>query len=284
MSTTWGSSPYATPTPVIDSVMRNQAPTPTPVPIPGLMPLAFPQFMTPQAQMPYLGIPQLGIPQAPVPYMGIPQLGVPYMGMPQLGIPQAQVPYTGIPQLGYTQAQVPYMGMPPQFMAAQAQIPYLGVPQMGMPQTGIPQTGYAQMGMPQVGFPQAQAVGFDMQTTPWATTGFGGHAISPVVAMLLSQLGLREAVSRIGDEALKQRVTNSVNESIDRTIEGLSGMTLNPWFASGAQFMIYPIAAQLALIAQRYQDGAVRNALLDISGQILQKSITPTGEGAGRHK
>jgi hypothetical protein len=102
--------------------------------------------------------------------------------------------------------------------------------------------------------------------------------------MLLSQLGLREAVSRIGDEALKRRVTDSVNEAIDRTIEGLSGLTLHPWFGPGAQFMIYPIAAQLALIAHRYPDGAVRNALLDIAGQTLQKSLAPTGEGTGRHK
>ena len=158
-------------------------------------------------------------------------------------------------------------------------MPQLGVPQIGMPQLGVPQ-----IGMPQLGYPQAQALGLDMQGTPWPSAGLGGHAISPVVTMLLSQLGLREAVSRIGDEALKQRVTNGVNEAIDRTIEGLTGMTLHPWFGPGAQFMIYPVAAQLALIAHRYQDGAVRNALLDIAGQILQKSIAPTGEATGRHK
>ena len=239
--------------------MRNQTPTPTPVPIPGLMPLAFPQFMAAQAQVPYLGVPQMGFPQAQIPYLGVP---------PQFMAAQAQVPYLGVPQMG-----IPQMGY------QQTGYPQPGVPQMGYQPTGFPQLGY-----PQLGFPQTQALGLDMQTTPWATVGFGGHAISPVVATLLSQLGLREAVSRIGDEALKQRITNSVNETIDRTIEGLSGMTLNPWFGPGAQYMIYPIAAQLALIAQRYQDGVVRNALLDISGQILQKSIAPTGEGTGRHK
>jgi hypothetical protein len=266
LSTTWGSSPYATPTPVIDSVMRNQAPTP--VPIPGFMPLAFPQVMAPPAPVPYLGVPPLGFPQlgfppAPVPYLGMPQLGIPQLGIPQLGFPPAPVPYLGVPPLGF-----PQLGFPP------APVPYLGMPQLGMPQ----------LGMPQLGITQAQALGLDMQATPWPTAGLGGHAISPVITMLLSQLGLREAVSRIGDEALKQRVTNSVNEAIDRTIEGLSGMTLHPWFGPGAQSMIYPIAAQLALIANRYQDGAVRNALLDIAGQILQTSIAPTGEGAGRHK
>jgi hypothetical protein len=138
--------------------------------------------------------------------------------------------------------------------------------------------------VPSLGINPAQALGIDMQMAPSPITGLGGHALFPVTTMLLSQLGLREAISRIGDEALKQRITSSVNEAIDRTIEGVSGMTFQPWFGPGAQFMIYPIAAQLALIAQRYPDGAVRDGLLNIAGQILQKSISPTGEGTGRHK
>jgi len=211
----WGTSPYATPTPVIDGVMQTPAPAPTPVPIPGLMPLPFQQFMAPQAPVPYPGVSPLGFPQAPAPYLGV----------PPLGFPQAPAPYLGVPPLG------------------------LG-----------------------------------MQTTPWPIAGLGHHAISPVTIMLLQQLGLREAVSRIGDAALKQRVTENVNDAIDRTIESVSGMTLHPWFGPGAQFMIYPIAAQLALIADRYPESAIKDALLNIAGQILQKSIAPTGEGAGRHK
>ena len=179
MSTPWGTSPYATPTPVIDSVTRN--PAPNPVPIPGLMPLGFPQFMAPQAAVPYMGMPpQYMVPQAPAPYMGMPA------------------------QFMAPQAAVPYMGMPPQYMVPQAPAPY--------------------MGMPALGLHPAQALGLDMQMTPSPMAGLGGHAaVFPVITLLLSQLGLREAVSRIGDEALKQRVTASVNEAIDRTIEGVSG-------------------------------------------------------------
>jgi hypothetical protein len=141
------------------------------------------------------------------------------------------------------------------------------------------------MGGPSLlGVHPAQALGLDLQMAQAPITGLGGHAISPVVTLLLSQLGLREAISRIGDEALKRRVTENVNEAIDRTIEGVSGMTLHPWFGPGAQFMIYPIAAQLALVAQRYPDSAVRDGLLTIAGQILQKSIAPTGEAAARHR
>jgi hypothetical protein len=227
LSTPWGTSPYATTTPVIDSTMRAPAPTlaSTPVPIPGLMPLPFPQLMAP-----------------PVP--------VPYLGMP-LGFPQAPVSYLGMPPVGFPQAPTPYLGMPP---------------------------------VAPLGFHPAQALGLDMQTSQWPIAGLGGHAVSPVVTILLSQIGLREAISRIGDETLKRRVTENINEAIDRTIEGVSGMTLNPWFGPGAQSMVYPIAAQLAMIAERYPGGAVQDALLNIAGQILQKNLAPTGESAGRHK
>jgi hypothetical protein len=248
LSTPWGTSPYATSTPVIDGVMQTLASAP--VPIPGLMPLPFPQFMAPQAPAPYLGVPPVGFPPAPVPYLGVPPLGIhPALG---LGFPPAPAPYLGVPPLGFG---VPPLGISP-LGVPQAQAPYLGVPPLG----------------------------FDMQTTPWPIAGLGGHALSPVTITLLQQLGLREAVSKIGDEALKRRVTDSVNEAIDRTIEGLSGMTLHPWFGPGAQSTIYPIAAQLALIAHRYPEGTVRDALLTIAGQIVQKSIAPTSEGAGRHK
>ena len=279
MSTPWGTSPYATPTPVIDGVMQTPAPAPTPVPIPGLMPLGFQQFMAPQAPVPYLGVPPQGFGPAPVPYLGVPPAPTPYLGIPPMGFgvsPQgfgpAPAPYLGVPPQGFGPAPVPYLGVPP------APTPYLGIPPMGF---GVSPQGFGPAPAPYLGVPPQ---GFDMQTTPWPIAGIGHHAISPVTITLLQQLGLREAVSRIGDAALKQRVTDNVNEAIDRTIESVSGMTLHPWFGPGAQVMIYPIAAQLALIAGRYPEGAMKDALLNIAGQILQKNLAPTGERAGRHK
>ena len=273
MSTPWGTSPYATPTPVIDGVMQTPAPTPTPVPIPGLIPLNFQQFMAPQGPVPYPGVPPLGFPQAPAPYLGVPPMGFPPLGISPLGIHPAL-------GLGFPQAPAPYLGVPPMgFPPAPA--PYLGVPPLGFPQAPAPYLGFPQAPAPYLGVPP---LGLDMQTTPWPIAGLGHHAISPVTVMVLQQLGLREAVSRIGDAALKQRVTDNVNDAIDRTIESVTGMTLHPWFGPGAQVMIYPIAAQLALIADRYPEGAMKDALLNIAGQILQKSLAPTGEGAGRHK
>jgi hypothetical protein len=94
---------------------------------------------------------------------------------------------------------------------------------------------------------------------------------------------LREAVSRIGDEGLRQRVTDGVNEALDRTIEGIAGIGFNPWIGPGAQGQIYPLAAELSLVANRYPEGPMRTALLTIAGQIVQNSLNPTGDG-GSHR
>src|SRR5262249_56342283 len=75
-----------------------------------------------------------------------------------------------------------------------------------------------------------QTPGFGMQTAPWPMAAVGGHAVSPVIAMLLAQYALRDAVSRIGHAALTQRVTNEINEALDRTIDSFSGMGPHPWF------------------------------------------------------
>jgi hypothetical protein len=123
---------------------------------------------------------------------------------------------------------------------------------------------------------------------PWPAPEHGGFAVSPVVAMLLAQLGLREAAARIGDEALKQRVIEGINGTLDRTIEGVAGLSLQPWFGPGAQYQqyqMYPVVAELGLIAHRYPEGPVRTALLTIAGQILHKSLISTENGGShRHK
>ena len=268
MTSPWMSSPYATPTQIIDGVQ-----TPAPAPIPGLMPLSVPSVGVPPIPAPFLGVPPLGVHPAYAPGYGVSPLTLPQMGIPPVpflpfGTQVPPIPFLGVPSLpfspfGAQQAIAPTPGVPP------VPAPFLGVPPMPTPHMGI--------------YP-AYTLGFDMQTIPWSTASQRGHAISPVAAMLLSQLGLREAASRIGDEALKQRLINGVNETLDHTIEGLAGMGLHPWFGPGAQFMIYPVAAELALIAQRYPDGDVHNALLTIAGQILQKSLAPTGEGGGRRR
>ncbi len=281
MATPWMPSPYGTPTPVIDAVMRTppQVPAQTPVPIPGLMPLPLPQVGVPQFQAPYLGVPPtampyLGVPQFQAPYLGVPPTPVPFLGVPQFQAPYLGVPPLPFPQMGIHPAQAAYLSVP------QFQAPYLGVPQFQAPYLGVPP-----LPLPQMGIHPAQALGFGTQMTPWAITGHAGPAISPVAAMLLSQLGLKEAVSRISDNALKERIINGVNEAIERSVEGFAGMAFHPWMGPGAQLMTYPIATELALIAHRYQDGAVRNELLNIAGQILQKSTAHTGgEGGRRHQ
>jgi hypothetical protein len=151
---------------------------------------------------------------------------------------------------------------------------------MGAPFTATPFVGSPPAAAPYLGVPP-----LPIAATSWPVPIHGGFAGSPVVATLLSQLGLREAAARIGDEALKQRVIEGINETLDRTIEGVTGMGLQPWFGPGAPYQSYPIVAELGLMAHRYPEGPLRNDLLTIAGQILHQSLTLTEDGGShRHK
>jgi hypothetical protein len=196
----------------------------------------------------------------------------------------APSPYLGVPPLMVSPVPTPYLASAPQPIAPLGapftSTPFLGVPPMGAPFTPTPFLGAPPTTAPYLGVPPVP-----MSATPWPVPEHGGFAGSPVVATLLAQLGLREAAARIGDEALKQRVIDGINDTLDRTIAGVAGMSLQPWFGPGAQYQIYPVVAELGLIAHRYPEGPVRTALLTIAGQILHKSLTSTEDGGShRHK
>jgi len=139
--------------------------------------------------------------------------------------------------------------------------------------TGMfPPTAYPTMGVPPVPIP-----GLTPPPTP----------LSAPVSFLLAQISLREAASRLGDEAVKERIIANVNEAINRYVDDLAGVTLHPWFRGGPGALpwIYPIVSELALIAHTFTEGSVRQEVLNIASHILQKSITPiAGEEHGKRR
>jgi hypothetical protein len=113
------------------------------------------------------------------------------------------------------------------------------------------------------------------------------YPLTPAAAFLLSQIGLKEAAAHVGDEALKAKVIAGANEAIARATDDLAGVTLHPWFKAGALAWSYPVVADLALLASKYREGAVRTELLNVAGQLLAKGLGPAAEdlaGGGRRK
>jgi hypothetical protein len=113
-------------------------------------------------------------------------------------------------------------------------------------------------------------------------------ALSGPVSFLLAQISLKEAANKLGDNTIKERINTSVNEAINRYIDDLAGVTLHPWLKTvpGAAAWVYPIVSELVLISHRYPEARLRDEILNVAGQILQKSLSPTaGEGeGGRHR
>ena len=113
LTSPWMSSPYATPTQIIDGVMQ----TPAPTPIPGLMPLPIGPVGVPPTQVPFLGVPPLPIPPLGVHPAYALGYGVSPLSTPQMGIPPvpflpfgAQVPSTpflGEPSLPFSPSLQP---------------------------------------------------------------------------------------------------------------------------------------------------------------------------------
>ncbi len=296
MTTPWMPSPYGASTPVIDAVVA-RTPAQSPVPIPGYVPLPVSNVFLGGAQMPA----PLMAAQPPVtPFLGVQQPFAPFGFQPILAPPVSAWPLPT--HLMGMQQPLAALGMQQPLAALGAQIPVahlqgmqqplapLGIQPLVTPGFGLWPLAAHQMGIhQQLPIPwwatqPALTAGPGISAAPLPITGPGGYAPSLITTTLLTQLGLREAVSRIGDEALKERVINGVNEAIDRCIESVSGMTLHPWFGPGAQFMIYPVVSELALIAHSYPEGPVRHELLNIAGQILNKSIAPAGEAGGRRR
>jgi hypothetical protein len=238
------------------------------------MPWPFPTLGAASFPSPYLGVPPVGAPLTPVPYQGLPQMGAPL----------TPPPYLGVPPLMASPVPTPYLGVAPQPLAPLG-APFTPSPYLGVPPVGAPFTPTPFVGAPLAPAPFLSVPPLPIAPTPWPAPAHGVLAVSPVVAMLLAQLGLREAAARIGDEALKQRVIAGINDTLDRTIEGVTGLSLQTWFGPGAEYQLYPVVAELGLLAHRYPEGPVRTALLTIAGQILHKSLTSAEDGGShRHK
>jgi hypothetical protein len=258
----------------------------TPSPVPGALPPApIPAYGMPLGAMTTAMIPWTVPPLTPnAPFgIGMP-LGVPPTPYAAVGLSPTPVSQFGMPPLGVLQGPVAPFGMP------------LGVPPapihgygMGMAPSPITQFGAAPFGAPQVGIsPYGTPLGTPPAPIPGVVpqTSVPGMLappapLSPTASFLLGQIALKEAASRLGDEALKARVIAGADEAITRTIEDVAGVTLQPWARAGALTWVYPVVAELALLAHRYPEGAVRTQLLNVAGQLLSKGFLANGEGDG---
>jgi hypothetical protein len=179
-----------------------------------------------------------------------------------LGVPQGISPF-GVPQ-GISPFGVP-QGISP-FGVPLAPIPGVVPPPAPIPSVGMP-PGTSPFGVPSAPIPGA--------IHPL-------HPSSAATAFLLGQIALREAATRLGDEALKGRVITDANQAIARAIDDLAGVTLHPWFKAVALSWVYPTVTDLAVLAYTVAEGALRTELLNVAGELLRKGLTPSGEGTGR--
>jgi len=245
----------------------------------GMQPFGMQQMHTAGIVPPLAPIPTLGMWPSSIAPLGVSPFGV------QLGVPPAPIQTFGAP-FGVPPVQAPWAMNPAPF----------GMPLGGMPLGGMPLSvgsapihglGIHGLGVASAPIPGVAPIGVPPAPIPGvAPLGVGPIPLSPATGFLLSQIALKEAVSHAGDEAVKARVIAGADEAIARTIDDLAGVTLNPWLKTAALAWSYPVATELALLANKFREGVVHAELLNVAGQLLTKGLTNIGEdlaGVGRH-
>lgn len=291
----------------------------------GVQPTFYPTFGVPPTPYPLFGVPPtpyptFGVPPTPYPPFGYqpfsPMYGVHPMAQALFGMPQIAPTFgaqpTAIPAIGplmspisplmhpLAQAMLNLQPLTSTFGIQPTQIPGVGplggliglqepllAAMMGSVPSPIPGLIPSAAPIPTPWLHAALAPGLGAQHLHIPGLAHQATVAAPV-SFLLSQLSLREAASKMTDDAMKERFIASINESTNRFIDDLAGVTLHPWFKAGpgAVPWVYPVVTELALTAHHFPEGSVRNEILRIASQILQKSLAPTisegGEGGRR--
>lgn len=283
----------------------------TPYPLFGVPPIPYPTFGVPPTPYSLFGAQSLmspfasmyGVQQNPYSFFGAPHI-TSTLGFPATGIPTAGAWASPISPLthplahtmlnlqpltstfGMQPTMIPPIG--PLAALAGGQEPFLGA-MMGTLPFNIPGMVPSAIPFPTPGLHPALAslLGTQHLQIPGATQQH--TALSAPVSFLLAQISLKEAANRLSDNTIKERIIAGVNEAIHRYTEDVAGVTLHPWLKAvpGGAPWVYPIVSELVLIAHRYPEARLRDEILTVASQILQKSLAPTtGEGGegGRHR
>ena len=291
----------------------------TPYPLFGVPPFPYPTFGVPTTPYSTFGMPttpwgmgaqslispftsMYGVHQNPYSLFGAPQIA-PMLGIPPTGLPTLGPLASPVSPLAHplAQAMLNLQPLTSTFGVQPTTIPPIGplaaltgmqepllAAMLGSAPYSIPGALPSVLPFPTPGLHPAFASLLGMQHLQAPGMLHQHMALSAPISFILAQISLKEAASRLSDNTIKERIISGVNEAIHRYVEDLAGVTLHPWLKTvpGAAPWVYPLVSELVLISHRYPEASLRNEILNVAGQILQKSIAPTtGEGeAGRHR
>ena len=90
-----------------------------------------------------------------------------------------------------------------------------------------------------------------------------------VVSLLVSGIGLKEIASRLSDSKLRNEINQAADQALADWQDDYCGTAPQP------NPRVVLVAAQLAALANSLQESPLRNEVLRVAGEIIQKSFTP---------
>jgi hypothetical protein len=96
------------------------------------------------------------------------------------------------------------------------------------------------------------------------------------VSSLIAVISLREVASKMPDGQVKIELSKRVDGAISSFIDDCG--TKHPgWPYPGPPPFVYPIASELAVAANSITDGNVRNEVLQLAGQVIERASGSIG-------
>ncbi|MEO6195007.1 MAG: hypothetical protein ABIS20_18480 [Thermoanaerobaculia bacterium] len=153
-----------------------------------------------------------------------------------------------------------YLGSWEQLMEALLHNPFLGGGGGGILPNTHPEAMRSDSGMAMSG------LGSEPNPFPWR------FAVSSLIAVI----SLREVASKMPDGQVKIELGKRVDSAISRFIDDCG--TRHPgWPWPGPPPWVYPIASELSVAANTITEGNVRNEVLKVAGQIIERASGSTG-------
>jgi hypothetical protein len=98
--------------------------------------------------------------------------------------------------------------------------------------------------------------------------------VSAAVSFLVSAATVKDVAARVTNEKARAQMISGAERSIDAFLDDYCGTPprLIPWPWPGPPPWVVQIASELSLIANTFQDGVLRNGILDVAGQVMERA------------
>lgn len=103
---------------------------------------------------------------------------------------------------------------------------------------------------------------------PWPWAG----PVKKIAAFLVSQISLKQLASSLPPEQAGPLIS-STDRSIAEEVDDICGTKVPGWHWPGPPPWIFPIASELAVVANTFQDGNLRSEVLKVASQILRTGL-----------